>query len=174
MASKGGASGPISFEIAGEQQLKVGIGRMVHALGDLRPFWNAAFRPAFLAVEAEQFASQGAAGRAGPWAKLSPDYAAAKAAHGYPSMILVRTGALRASLLGGKGSVFESHPAWMAIGTSVPYGIYHQTGGGSLPRRRPVDISSKQETAVFGRALGLVARDLGKMWESGPLSSVRG
>lgn len=175
MAARGGASDVLSFEIEGERQFRFSIGRMVHALGDMRPFWEGALKPSFYAVEAQQFASQGADGRSGAWAQLSPQYAAWKATH-YPGRaILQRSGALMASLLGGAGHIFQSAPSWMAIGSGLGYGIYHQTGAGNLPRRRPIDISGEQEKRIVAPAFGLIARELGMMWQSGsPLSSVRG
>ncbi len=57
----------------------------------------------------------------------------AKVGHDYP--LLVRTGALSASLLGpnNKGSVSKITPLSLTFGTSIPYGIYHQS---DEPRKR--------------------------------------
>ena len=167
MARMGGASGPIEFEVLGEREFKVGLGRMTKALGDMRPFWEKGLKPAFFQVEKAQFASQGAAGRNGAWQGLSPKYAAWKARKFPGRGILVRSGALSGALLGGSGFVFQSHPQWVAIGASSGYGTYHQKGGGSLPRRRPIDVSAEQEKHVFGAIFGLVARDMNMMWSAG-------
>jgi len=165
--ARGGASDTLTFEIEGERQFKLSLGRMGKALGDMRPYWDKALKPTFYKVEAEQFASQGGAGRSGAWAGLSKPYAAWKAKR-YPGKgILERTGALKASLLGGAGQVYESHPTWMAIGSGIEYGTYHQRGGGNLPKRPPISVSASQEKALFGPAFALIARELGQMWQGG-------
>ena len=48
----------------------------------------------------------------------------------------------------------------------MPYGIYHQRGGGSLPRRKVIDISPRQQKREFGRAIGEMAHTLGYMWKN--------
>jgi len=163
MPARGKATGGFSIEIDGEEQVRVAVGRMQHAFEDLRPVWDA-FREAFYAAELAQFSSEGSAGRGGAWPGLSKDYAAWKAQH-YPGMpLMVRTNALRGSLMGGDGHVYEPHPTWMGIGTGVEYAIHHQRGAGDLPVRKLIDISAVQESAGFGRALGETARNMGKMW----------
>jgi phage gpG-like protein len=42
-------------------------------------------------------------------------------------------------------SVFEKQPQEMAIGTSLPYGKYHQTGTSRMPRRAPIDFTDEQK-----------------------------
>lgn len=158
----GKATGFISLEIDGEEQVKFAVGRMQHAFEDLRPVWDA-MRDAFHEVELEQFATGGAAGKSGGWEELSPDYAAWKAKH-YPGRgVLVRSGALRDALVGGPASIYEPHPTWMGVGADVPYGIFHQRGQG-VPVRKPIDVNSVRESGVFARAVGEVARELGKQW----------
>jgi phage gpG-like protein len=162
----GGASGPISFEVLGERQFKVGLGRMTKALGDMRPFWEKGLKPAFIQAEKQQFSTEGGAGRHGAWADLSDDYKKWKARH-YPGRgLLVRDGLLAQALTGGRGFVLQSHPQWVAIGAESTYGTYHQKGKG-MPRRRPIDISDAQEKELFARVFGLVAHDMNMMWSAG-------
>lgn len=54
---------------------------------------------------------------------------------GFDYPLLVRSGALAASLLGpaNKGSVSRIGPLSMTFGTSIPYGIYHQS---DQPRKK--------------------------------------
>lgn len=81
------------------------------------------------------------------WRPLSPRYAKWKE-KAYPGKpILVRTGALKASLTSGfaRHSIFEVYPTRMEIGTSIPYAMYHQTGSLKVvdhpPKRSPVEIT---------------------------------
>lgn len=55
---------------------------------------------------------------------------------GFDYPLLVRTGSLAASLSGpnNKGSINKVTPLSLTIGTSIPYGIYHQSDEGSRPR----------------------------------------
>lgn len=166
---KPASSGLISLEVNGEEQVKFSLGRMAHALADMRPFWPA-FHEVFKAVEVAQFASQGGAGGGGAWAPLSAAYAAWKAVH-YPGRpILVRSGALREAMTGGSGHIFEPTPTYVRLGGYSPYGGYHQEGDG-VPQRKPIDISASQEQA-FGRAVAAVARDLGMIWTRGGMGGL--
>lgn len=160
----GKASGPFEFEIDGERQFKLSLGRMNRALTDLRPFWDKALRPSFFQITKALFMTGGASGGHGGWQALSPKYAKWKTAHFPGKALMIRSGALMGALLGGSGHVYESHAQWMAIGAGIDYGTLHQRGAGNLPQRRTIDVSKEQEKSVFAPAFGLIARDLGLMW----------
>ena len=78
---------------------------------------------------------------------MTPSTVAQKARRGYPLDILVRTGALRDSLQGKTGDTIEDiRPLSLHLGTTVPYGIYHQKGSpGRLPRRAPIELNEQQK-----------------------------
>jgi phage gpG-like protein len=137
-----------TFEVQGVRELDrtfLGVGQTI---SDLRPVWEYAER-AFYAIEREQFASQGGAGRSGKWKELSAAYAKAKA-KAYPGMpILQRTGRLMRSLTGNTGdSVLEKREQEFSIGSKVPYGRYHQSGTSKMPQRSPINFSEPQRTAM--------------------------
>lgn len=131
---------------------------------DLRPLWNM-MGDAFRTNESRIFLEQGPG-----WKPLSPAYAAWKTAHYGVLPILVRTGALRASLTSpnAPGSVNEMTPTTATFGTSNNHAMYHQTGnlntshyplGTHPPKRPPVVITDalkrqwRSRVADFARRL---------------------
>lgn len=166
--------GRFTVEISGERQVDLGISRMIAAVQDMRPFWPA-FQDAFFRAEQDQFSSQGGAGRRGAWVHLSPAYAAWKASVVGSKPILQFSGKMVQSLTGSGGqTIYEAEPQTLVLGSAVPYAAYHQTGTETMPQRRPIDISTAQESQYFGRAIGYMARDLGYMWSGGSIGTVRG
>jgi phage virion morphogenesis protein len=85
-------------------------------------------------VERKQFATQGAyLGK--PWKPLKPEYLQWKIKHGYSKRILVRTGAMRASLT-SRPMEEERYKKYSAtFGTNVDYAKYHQYGTRYMARR---------------------------------------
>lgn len=74
------------------------------------------------------------------WPPLSPRYAARKAIEFPGAPILVRTGTLRRSMTiqGASGNIAAISKTSAVFGTSVPYGIYHDSDAprkSNLPRR---------------------------------------
>lgn len=130
----------IRLEIFGEAQFHRTLERFRSNVGDMRPAWGE-LRDRFLAAERRQFASEGAYGSGG-WAPLSPPYAAWKAAHYPGKTILRRTDDLFTSLTEGP-EIAIMEASFMVLGSSVPYGRYHQ-GGEGVPRRRPVELPESE------------------------------
>lgn len=129
----------IFFEFYGEVQIDRTLARAVEAVNDLRPVWEV-LANRFAAMETRQFATEGAYGSGDRWAALSPRYAAWKARHYPGKTILRRTDDLHRSLTKRPLGVEVIEPQFMVLGSAVPYGRYHQHGGGNLPRRRPVEF----------------------------------
>jgi phage gpG-like protein len=139
------------MEIAGEVQLDRGIARFSEGVSDYRAIWPI-ISDDFYSQEKRQFESQGAAGSLGQWKELSPAYRGWKEAK-YPGMpILQRTGKLFRSLTSAnaEGAVFVPTRKTLTLGSSVPYGIYHQSPAPRrvLPRRPEVDL-----TEAFNRRI---------------------
>lgn len=164
LSSGKGNLGGFSFEIAGEARLSIAISRMTRAVDDLRPF-GPAFKSAFEEVERQQFGSTGAAGRSGAWAQLTEPYATRKRAKWGSKPILRASDALMKALTGqGGNTLLISEPHLLGLGTTLGYGIYHQTGTARMVARQPISIGPKQDSRVFGKAIGEMARQLGYMW----------
>lgn len=131
-----------ALEFYGDVQLSREIARIAERPKDARPVWQF-LADRFAVYERGQFSSHGRYGSGG-WAPLSPGYAAWKHKH-YPGKpILVRTGTLKASLTARPFGVDVIENAFMAVGSDVSYGRYHQQGTPHMPRRRPVELSEAE------------------------------
>lgn len=129
----------MSFDFYGDTQLERTLTRFTRNADDATPAWEK-IADSFAQLEAKQFSSQGAHASGG-WAPLSPKYAAWKAQR-YPGQpTLVRTGELRASLIGRPFGVEVITPQSITIGSNVEHGQYHQHGTSRMPQRRPVELT---------------------------------
>jgi len=125
------------------QRLSGMLGEIQAAARNIRPAL-----PAIVAVVKRQFAhqfeSEGARSPSGRWQPLSPRYAAWKARRHPGAKILERTGALKRSLTSyGAGSIVTYGANSVFIGSSMPYGPYHQTGTRNMPRRAPIEPTDR-------------------------------
>ncbi len=128
----------LTLSFYGDVQLDRTLARFGDNLGDARALWDD-LTNRFVRLERRQFATEGAYASGG-WPELSPRYAHWKARH-YPGKpILQRGGLLHESLTERPLGVEVLEPGFMVIGSGVGYGGYHQKGGGTLPRRRPVEF----------------------------------
>lgn len=134
-----------TFDIEGEAQIDRTLLRFSENVEDMTPVWRELANK-FARAQARQFKSEGAYGSGG-WQALSPDYAAWKARH-YPNAgILVRSGDLRDSLTKRPFGIEVLRPQSMVIGSGITYGRFHQSGSGTLPRRRPVELPESTRRA---------------------------
>lgn len=131
----------LTFAMPGIANLQIGLSRLRTDIADWRPFWEAKFAPFFYRQNLENFVLEGAA-TGGRWAPLSTAYAQWKARHFPNAGILVRSGALKASLLSqaAPGAIFRSMPQALEVGTSTPYGVFHQSGTRRMPARPPLRV----------------------------------
>jgi len=128
----------------------------------------------FREMVAQQFASEGRAEQT-PWPprKLAGGAARARSARPRPAdgPLLVRSGALRASLIGPSAPehLEEADQRTLTLGSRLPYAMFHQTGTRRLPARPLLVLSDERARRWTGivrgaleektRALG--ARELG-------------
>src|SRR5438132_124465 len=108
----------LDFTVAlpGLPALTVGLSLLRTDIADWTPFWRDHFAPFFYRNILTDFVNEGGSSGA-PWAQLSPAYAAWKQQH-YPGRgILVRSGALKASLAGpdAPSAVFRATPTSLEI-----------------------------------------------------------
>lgn len=144
----------LDFTVAlpGLPALTVGLSRLRTDIADWTPFWRDEFAPFFYRWVQQDFVLEGG-GSGASWVPLSPAYAAWKSQH-YPGRgILVRSGALKASLAGPDApqAIFRPAATSLAIGTTVSYGIAHQApkAGSRLPQRPPLRVND-----AFMRTMG--------------------
>jgi len=92
------------------------------------------FAKVYRKFQIELFRSGGA--DAGGWKPLAPATIARKRKMGYPLDILIQTKTLMRSLTTKTSYTVEDiRPREMTIGSSVPYGQYHQTSTKRMPAR---------------------------------------
>lgn len=129
-------------EIKGANELARKFDAVTDGIKDLNKLgvWDDV-QTAFYEIERDQFASEGNAARA-KWKALSPAYAAQKLKRFGQKPILQATGKLYRSLTqaNAEGSVVNKMPQELVIGSSIPHGIYHQTGTNKMPARPPIEI----------------------------------
>jgi phage gpG-like protein len=103
---------------------------------DLRPVMNVigiGYRKEVKAI----FGKKQARGEGDKWPQLSDKYAAWKEKKYPGAPLLVRTGALRASMteLGAQGNINIIGKVGAVFGSTVFYGVFHDVGGERVPRR---------------------------------------
>lgn len=142
------ATNPIS--ISGVDATTELLDGLAARIADTTPL-AVAVRAIFLAVEAKRFAEQGPG-----WAALAESTLTEKARKGYPSDILVETGALKASLTeeDAEGAVFVPvfgpFTTEITMGTDLKaggrgswadwaLGAFHQMGTSKMPSRPIID-----------------------------------
>lgn len=139
----------ITFEIDGKAQFDRVFRRLDENFKDLSPIWDDV-RDAFWNIEEDQFQSEGAKGRSGRWAPLSPKYEKQKIAR-YGTFAVI-AGVLIASENLYKSmtretahTVYRKDKKSMTVGTNLPYAAYHQRGAGRLPKREIISLSEKNK-----------------------------
>lgn len=136
----------MEFSVLGEKQFDRAIRGIQDVPKDLSPIWEK-ISDDFRETEEQQFSNEGAFEGNRKWSDLSPKYAIVKAFRWGSVPILTASGKLRASLSvkGAEGSVNDIQPQGMTVGTSIEYGIYHQTGTSRMPAREPILLSDDQK-----------------------------
>lgn len=107
----------ISVQLQGDEELQRAFRALVDETQDMRPAWDAYYRPHFHSAMEQTFSTK----QSGTWRPLKKRYAAWKSSHGGGDL-MVLSGALRASLTGETGeSVYEPQEREMKIGsTNMP------------------------------------------------------
>lgn len=140
-----------TFEVMGDAQILRSFSRLADEVKDWTPAWGM-IRDDFKEIEQRQFDTQGHYGSGG-WKVLSKKYERWKEKH-YPGRgIMVRTGVLRESLIGGDQFVYRPEPLQMTIGTQVPYAVYHQKGGPVMPKRPLIELT-KADKKRWSKLMG--------------------
>lgn len=108
-----------------------------------------------LEVLADQNFSVGKRPLGGPWAKLSPNYAAYKKVVRPGRPILTFDGPLSASLgtARGPGAIRETSDKKLRYGTSIFYAAYHNRGTENMPARQVLPVNGKQLQALVAKAV---------------------
>jgi len=98
----------------------------------------------FREMVAQQFASEGRA-EGTPW----PPRRSSRVGAQHAAPLLIRTGALRDSLVGpSAGHIEEMDERLLTLGTRVPYAIFHQLGTRHMPAR-PIIVLTEARGAKW-------------------------
>ncbi len=136
----------LGVDISGDKIIKEKLTRISTNIKDFSPIFRI-ISDRFHQYERSLFQSEG--GISGSkWVPLSKRYASWKVRQdNYPgNSILNLSGDLKVSLTNSSafGSINKIRPDQLVMGTRIPYGIAHQEGRGSLPVRKPIDISTNE------------------------------
>lgn len=134
----------LSLTVDGIPQILTAFSRWGEYADDLSPAFEEITSTFTDQIEPTWFDTEGQ----GTWAPLNPRYAAQKERRWPGRPILVASGALLESVTGGTGFVKIITPTALALGTNIPYAIYHQRGTTYMPRRAVIDLSKENRTVI--------------------------
>jgi len=142
-----------TFEVVGEKQLNTALLLLDKNISDMTALWpdvDEYLRDA----EKEQFSSEGARGAGHKWVKLSEPYRLWKERTHPGKPILELKGPLKESLTQSGGRhIFKAERMGMGFGTTVPYGLYHQTGTAHMPKREPIRLLKKEDAVKIAKLM---------------------
>lgn len=147
-----------SYAIANDASFKAALNRAASVCDDLRvPFGM--ILADFYKSEQAIFGLQSE----GKYPPISDKYGKWKEKHvGFKYPLLVRTGALAASLLsaGASGSIAMISPQQLIVGTSIKYGIYHQSDAPrkKIPLRKFLFIGPEAPSFATSDQMGRLGR----------------
>lgn len=125
------AGGVVSIDLSPPLEfIEAQMGEFGRELTDFTGLWER-FADTLEDVERGRFLTEGH----GDWPPLAASTLRQKAALGFPTTILVRTGKLKESLT-NREIAMRIAPQAMSWGTDVPYAQYHQEGGQRFVTRR--------------------------------------
>lgn len=143
----------ITIEAFGEVEMERTLLRWDERIRNPRRVWTAIHKE-FLALEEHQFESQGEL--SGGWKPLADSTVRAKERAGLDPRIMFATERLYKSLThqGSEDMVYEATADQLLMGSTVPYGVYHQS---RQPRqrlpRRPVVVLPDQTKVAWVKKL---------------------
>lgn len=118
---------------------------------DASPAWEEFLRW-WAGTNAEHFSSRGKRWRS-PWEPLAPSTRAEKARLGYLSDPLIRTSALRRTLVRRPLGFEHIRPSDMEAGTRIDYAVFHQRGTRRMPARRLINADAVAREGAAGAAI---------------------
>lgn len=139
------------FHVYGDKAINREILGVKSRVSDFGPVFRL-LRERFYAMEKEAFRTEGASGAHGKWRALAENTVRRKARSRNPRLrpeILQARQYLMKSLtgLGNKGSTSRISRTSFFVGSTIPYGKFHQKPkeGSKLPRRRVIDFNEAEK-----------------------------
>jgi len=129
-----------AVQIQGSEEARFMLMRFADRGENMQPALEAIQRD-FFDMEQHQFTSQGAF-RSGGWAELADSTVAYKERNDLDPRILYATHRLVQSLTGESGENYAQFTReGVALGSTVPYAGFHQTGTTRMPRRPLLELT---------------------------------
>lgn len=139
------------FKVYGDNAINREIFGVKSRVSDFSPVFRM-LRERFYEMEKQAFETEGSSGEHGKWRALADATVKRKARSQNPRLsmgILQARGYLLKSLtgLGNKGSTSRISRTSFFVGSTIPYGKYHQKPkeGSKLPRRRVIDFTEVEK-----------------------------
>jgi hypothetical protein len=126
--------------------------RFGEATKDFRPYWPAV-TTAVREIISHTFEYEGSDSAGGVWPRLEPKYARYKFRQVGYNKILVFSGALKASLLGGPGGSVSGTQNRLRFLSEIHYGLFHQTGNTVNKKKRSPWSPTNQDAGRIGSIL---------------------
>lgn len=139
----------ITLQVDGDDALRQAFAKLEQSLRDLsKPLEKAG--DVFYTFEKDAFDSEGASSAAGRWSPLTRQYARWKEAVAPGKPILELSGAMRDAMTGpdSPDSYRRISPNEIAIGTTLEYPKFHQTGTARMVARQVIALTKEQETQL--------------------------
>lgn len=139
----------ITLQIEGFDDVYQAFAKLEQRLRDLsKPLQKAGDQ--FYRFEKDAFDSEGTSSAAGRWSPLTRHYAQWKKRVAPGKPILELTGALRDSMTGPNSpdSYRQISPSEIAIGTTLVYSKFHQTGTAKMVARPIIALTDEQKTEL--------------------------
>lgn len=133
----------VDVDVIGEDEAAADIRAIAKRSADMRPVFQR-IRALLIAGHASNFSSRGAF-LGDSWPPLAESTREKKG----DSAVLQRTGALRASLTGGRGRKSSITRSSVTVGTSDWKAHFHHAGTSTIPARKLVGISETTERAAI-------------------------
>lgn len=135
---------PLQVDADGVAQVKTHLGEFSDRAKDARPAMR---KVRSIMEEGQRRNFETSGGYLGEsWATLSPGTLARKARKGQDAKVLRATGALEASLTGGRGKRTGATKTMARVGTSVWYAVFAQSGTKTGPKRRVTGMTTRDIT----------------------------
>lgn len=162
----------LHLDLQGIENVRARVAGAAERARDLTPVWDLA-HSIFVDEMVDQFTTQGQALLGTPWVPLNPKYAEKKhriwGEPPAPLGILYRSGELFQSLTddGHEAHIKVIEPGGAIFGSTIPYGMYHQTGavihaqdGSSwhLPQRKIVHMRERTKKWILRAAVSYILR----------------
>lgn len=147
-----------SVSVPGAQGFALALSRFGQGLSDFTTFWSGPFKVWWYAIRELDYAAAGST-TGDRWAPLSANYRKWKNRHFPSAPLLVLHGDLKASVISDQapGSVWRPAPQSLAVGTSIPYAIYHQKGTSRMPARPVIRFAQVDRVNVGKKLQAFVA-----------------